>query len=241
MKIATWNCNGALRNKFHELIKLDADIYIIQECENPEQSKGDYRKWAENYLWHGSNKHKGIGIFGNHSIEFQKLNWQMFMPDNPDRDLQYFLPVRINNKFNLIGVWTKQADSPTFKYIGQVWKYLELHKEKMAQSPSILCGDFNSNKIWDVWDRWWNHSDVVRELQKVNMVSLYHLVAGEEQGNESTPTFYLHRNLEKSYHIDYAFCTDSLFQSETNKVSIGHHNDWLKFSDHMPMIFTIEA
>jgi exonuclease III len=88
MKIVTWNCNGAFRNKFHEIAKLEADIYVIQECENPEHSSGEYKKWAQNYLWAGDSKHRGLGIFANANVEIQRLNWndnglQLFLP-NPD-------------------------------------------------------------------------------------------------------------------------------------------------------------
>lgn len=51
MKIITWNCNGALRKKFESLLDFDADLIIVQECENPAESKDKkYLDWAENYL-----------------------------------------------------------------------------------------------------------------------------------------------------------------------------------------------
>ena len=57
MKIITWNCNGALRKKYESLLDFNADIHIIQECENPELSKDKkYIDWASNYLWIGDEK-----------------------------------------------------------------------------------------------------------------------------------------------------------------------------------------
>jgi exonuclease III len=232
MKIVTWNCNGAFRKKYQEIEKLNADIYVIQECENPENTKGEYKNWADRFEWYGDNKNKGLGIFAHKGAEIQRLDWQ-------DNGLQLFLPVRVNDQFNLVAAWTKQANSPTFRYIGQLWKYLELHKDKMAACNTVLCGDLNSNKIWDVWDRWWNHSDVVRELGDVKLQSLYHLATGEEQGLESSPTFFLHRNLSKPYHIDFAFASVGMFNPKSNTVEIGNHSHWLEFSDHAPVIFTI--
>ena len=232
MKIVTWNCNGAFRKKFQKIASLEADIYIIQECENTESARTDYQKWAMNFFWHGKNKHKGIGIFVNPSVIVEPLNW-------PDQDLQYFLPVRINNQFNLIAVWTKEANSPTFKYIGQLWKYLQIHKDNM-KTNTVICGDFNSNKRWDVWDRWWNHSDVIRELHDIGMVSLYHEARGQDQGAESSPTYYQHRKIEKAYHIDYAFSSKGMFNAQRNSVEVGVHGEWLEFSDHMPVTFTID-
>ncbi len=180
MKIITWNCNGAFRKKYHLLEDFGADILVIQECEDPAQSAGSYREWARNYLWVGNNKHKGLGVFSNLSNPLQKLDWDA-------EKLELFLPCKINDELNLLGVWTKQANSPNFAYIGQLWKYLQLHKNKVAGQKTILCGDLNSNKCWDEWDRWWNHSNVVRELEEIGLYSAYHLLQNEAQSRKTLP------------------------------------------------------
>ena len=98
----------------------------------------------------------------------------------------------------------------------------------------MLIGDLNSNVRWDVWDRWWNHSDVVRELGELGLRSLYHEHLAILQGNEPHPTFFLHRNLDKPYHIDYAF-TGKAWGIQS--VQVGTASEWLIHSDHMPLEF----
>ena len=66
MRLVTWNCNGAFRKKLELIDTLDADILVIQECEDPAQSIPAYRSWAANYVWTGYGKNKGIGIFPRH-------------------------------------------------------------------------------------------------------------------------------------------------------------------------------
>jgi len=232
LKIFTWNCNGAFRNKYQFLEEMQADVLVIQECEDPSRSTLKYQEWAGEYLWKGENKNKGIGVFSRNGSELEALNWI-------DDGLQLFLPCRIDNQFNLLGVWTKQANSPNFRYIGQLWKYLQLHRSRLAEDKLVLCGDLNSNRQWDEWDRWWNHSDVVRELEEIDIYSLYHRVTGEEQGKESSPTLFMHRRLERPYHIDYAFLSASLINQ--NSIEIGKPDKWLACSDHMPVMFTVNC
>lgn len=226
IKILTWNCNGAFRKKYHHLEQFDADILVIQECENPETSIIDYKNWAKNHLWIGDNKNKGVGVFCKNDLKIELLDW-------PNDNLKHFLPVRINNDFNILAVWGHHANSPTFGYIGQLWKYLQINKTEM--SNTIIAGDLNSNKIWDKWDRWWNHSDVVRELNEINIRSLYHEFFKEDQGQETLPTFFLQRNQNKKYHIDYIFADKYKF-AKINDFKVINEDHWFSISDHLPLI-----
>lgn len=232
MRIVSWNCNGAFRKKYHLLEELNADVLVIQECEDPAQNVDiDYKQWSSNHLWIGTNKHKGLGVFAKPQLKLEPLSLE---PDG----LQLFLPVRLE-EITLLAVWTKQANSPTFKYIGQLYKWLQSHKAHLLTPKAMVIGDLNSNTLWDVWDRWWNHSDVVRELEHLGLHSLYHIQTQEAQGAEIQPTFFLHRKPEKAYHIDYAFLSKMLLVSA--HLSIGPIEDWLIYSDHLPLIVDIPA
>ena len=112
MKIITWNCNGALRKKLAEADSLQADVLVIQECEDPSLSDPAYLEWAGDYLWVGESKNRGIGIFPRNGHRVQKLNWSdrftlsglqsksaalSWQTDN----LRLFLPFTINDEITL--------------------------------------------------------------------------------------------------------------------------------------------
>ncbi len=103
----------------------------------------------------------------------------------------------------------------------------------------MVLGDFNSNVRWDEWDRWWNHTDVVRELSALGLESIYHHCNSEAQGKETQPTFFMNRNRARPYHIDYAFASEELIKSSA--ICIGNPEQWLQFSDHLPIILDIAA
>lgn len=235
MKIITWNCNGAFRKKFERISDFDADIYIIQECENPTESyNSKYKEWSSNHLWIGDTKNKGIGIFAKQEIQLKKLDWTNKFRDHT---VKHFLPCRVNQSFDLLAVWTHKNNSQYFDYIGQFWKFLQVNKENFKEI--ILAGDFNSSAIWHHYDKWWNHSDVINELRELGIESLYHKFTGELQGMESKPSFYFQKNKEKKYHIDFVFGSEK-FSEKVINIEIGNPNDWLELSDHMPILCEIK-
>lgn len=249
MNIVTWNCNGALRKKSEQIDSLGADIIVIQECEDPAQSSKKYKEWAGEYLWIGTSKNKGVGVFPRNGNRVKKLDWygeyqirglsKYSSSKWTTDDLKLFLPFRINDSINAVAVWTKGSDSEAFAYIGQVWKYMQIHAKQLAESEIIIIGDFNSNTIWDKDDRWWNHSDVVDELDGIGIKSLYHSVFNEEQGAESIPTFYHQRKQKKAYHIDYVFCSKHLLPNCS--IQVGDFEKWIEVSDHMPIKVSIDS
>lgn len=230
MRFLTWNCNGAFRKKFSSILHLDADILVIQECEDPAKtSDTSYRDFAHNYLWVGPTKNKGIGIFSLKDAQLEKVPLAV----DP---LELFLPCIINSKIPLLAAWTRQANSPNFQYIGQLWKFIQSHGAFLDTPFSALIGDLNSNSRWDEWDRWWNHSDVVRDLSKFGLRSAYHEFFNLPQGEELHPTLYLQRELQRPYHIDYGFFSASW---EVSSVGVGEPDQWLEYSDHMPVWFDV--
>ena len=234
MKIVTWNCNGAFRKKYGFIKKYNADIYIIQECENPKYLLGtdeEYRQFSLNSIWTGNNKNKGLGVFAKNDISLEKLVWNH---DYNGRTLQWFLPIKVNGKFNIVAVWNHHADAKAFSYIGQFWLFMKNNKNLLKNS--VICGDFNSNAIWDSWDRWWNHSDCVRELSELNIHSIYHKTNNIKPGTETQNTFYLQKNIKKGYHIDYLFA-DSKYIKRTKNLKFGSFAKWKDKSDHVPIFW----
>jgi exonuclease III len=232
MHILTWNCNGALRNKLEALDALKFDVAVIQECEDPDHSTNAlYKAWAKNYLWAGKNKHKGLGVFAAPEVKLAPVDLDL-------GQLESFLPCRIQDSFLLVAVWTRQANSPTFQYIGQLWKLIQAHRAVLSTQPTVIAGDLNSNVRWDKWDRWWNHTDVVRELSEMGLESVYHRSRGIPQGSEPEPTFFLQRNPAKPYHIDYAFAPVAWL--DDCSAWVGESDKWLQWSDHMPLLVRVD-
>jgi endonuclease/exonuclease/phosphatase family metal-dependent hydrolase len=57
----------------------------------------------------------------------------------------------------------------------------------------------------------------------------------EKHGEETQKTFYLYRHKDKCYHIDYCF----LNPKHLKNFEILDNDEWLKMSDHLPILVEI--
>jgi len=230
MKIISWNCNMAFRNKYSHIISLKPDLIIIQECENEEKLKLAFDKIDYNQiLWFGDNPNKGIAV-----ISFQ--DYTMELRDDYNSNFKYIIPLslKINSiKVNLFAIWAMPHKSKKSKsYIGQIWEAIHYYSKEL-NNPSILIGDFNSHIRWDSKRSPGNHTGVVAFLESKHIVSCYHSFQNIDQGEESDPTWFMYKHEDKPYHLDYCFVSTSL--SDSMKCNIGKYENWIDLSDHMPL------
>ena len=163
------------------------------------------------------------------------------MPDFKP-EFRHILPFRVTGHghiFTLLAIWAmNNKENHKARYIGQIWLAINYYSN-LLNTSTILVGDFNSNKIWDYKDRVGNHTAVVDWLAHKNIFSIYHKHLNQEQGKEKQPTFFLHRNKNKPYHIDYCFASTDIIDRVQN-VEIGTYENWIKLSDHLPLIVNFD-
>lgn len=222
MRIVSWNANGKFREKYKTILDLDADIYVIQECENPEICKNaEYRTFFKNYIWAGVYSYKGLMVFTPRpDISLDRLKWG-------DEDKRVFIPVRVNDLFNLVAAW---ACNP---YCEELQDWAELVSDHL-NDKTIIIGDLNSNITLDpkhIRKSGKSFGHVIELLESKELLPMWHYHHKQEQGKETTPTFYLYRHLDKPLHLDHCFASPELVKS----IIIHARWQWLSLSDHLPL------
>lgn len=227
MQLITWNCNQAFRKKQEQLINLTPDIAVIPECENPAE-KGDWSAFTD-WQWTGDDPHKGLGVFTR--------NGTTITDTTEVAEADHFLHVETDT-VDVLAVWAmNNQENPNQRYIGQVHTALKNHPE-LINHMTLVAGDFNWNVIWDESPNsplCGDFADVREMLDQNGLCSAYHEVCGDEFGEETEWTFYMHKKEQRPYHIDYAFVPRRLTDSGM-EVKIGEYDDWINASDYMPLL-----
>ncbi len=225
----------AFRKKAKHILTLEPDIIIVPECESIEKLKfSEEILLPKDKFWFGENENKGLGVFtyGNYRIS------EHF---NHNKEFRFAIPLIIENDtnhFNLIAVWAQKPNKHD-NYGIQVWNAINYYSELLKEEKLLIAGDFNSNSIWDKPNREANHSNIVKFLAKNEILSTYHFYSKEKQGKETRTTLFFQRNLNRKYHIDYCFASKTMI-NKLKSVVIGDFENWIEYSDHVPLIVTFD-
>lgn len=215
---------------------MDADVYVIQEAESVERYAAVLPEGTSTVYAARPGHPKGVLVFTRPGYVVAAR------PEDPEPPYAHVVPVTVTTpaaeSIDLWAVWTLAASPRDAAYVGQAHLALD-HLERDLRPRTVMIGDYNSNAVWD-GERRRNHSVLVDRLAERGLASAYHRSTGEAQGEERTPTFYLHRNEAKPFHIDHCF-TDL----DVLDVAVGTFADWsgLKtaggVSDHVPLVVTV--
>lgn len=225
----------AFRKKAAYILAEDPDILIVPECENLDRlTFGKNSKQPTSSVWYGNNPHKGIGVFSFGDYKIKLL-------ENHNPAFKYILPLSIFNDksdFTVFAIWAQKPEKHD-GYVEQIWNAVHYYDKLLNVENVILAGDFNSNSFWDKPNRIYNHTNLVEFLKSKNIFSTYHHFHHQSQGQEKDNTLFMHRKLDRPYHIDFCFVSSNLIDKLKN-VEIGEYEKWTLHSDHTPIIVTID-
>lgn len=241
----------AFRRKLDPLLSLNPDIAVISECAQPdivrEKLKDAAYKLPPNsdFIWIGSNKHKGLAILAFNGYKVK-------LADCYDPKLRFIAPVEISRPdskaadYHLLAAWAMHANDGIRKkaQAGPLRESLDIFDGFLQAKPCFAAGDFNNNVFWDKPGWKMNFEDTVARFDQLGMISAYHEVMGEAQGDESIPTHYWRDRTKDgpTYHIDFIFIPKG-WESTIEQFEVGTFEDWCgsKLSDHVPLTLGINA
>ena len=162
------------REKVDVIDAFEADIVVVPEAENLDRlAKADLSRYP-NRRWIGDIPFKGLLVMSTAEYPFTIL------PEY-DESFRFILPLKIGGDadLTLLAVWT-QRDVKNH-YTVDLMNAIKAYREHLDRAAII--GDFNSNAIWDhLHKRAVTHTQVVERLESLGIVSAYHVLNHERQG-----------------------------------------------------------
>lgn len=267
MKIMSWNCEEKFREDIKHIVEkgsktyVDADIYVIPECENPDEQHPNYKEYkklieelfGDNYFWVGNIHHKGLGIFAKENINLEEIE--------TNGNFEFFKAFRVNDSFNLLTIWVQKENEEKGlnPYVEMIHDFYDANLELFDENL-IICGDLNSSvkfnykhKAKDSNGNAKDHTNLDNKLNNKGLFSLYHELTNENNGEETQQTFFQARHLNNSFHLDYVYANRKLiektiliengktvYEDLPNKFQILDHWKWISLSDHLPLVFEFD-
>ncbi len=227
VRITAWNCNGGFQRKLGAVRALAPDILVVPECGDGAMPQSDLWHSSPTCVeWVGRIPSKGLGVFSFGEYSFSRAPFY-----NPKHML--ILPIEVSGpmSFLLLAVWTLPDDENSYvRPLVEAWEEYEKHIEGR---DVLMAGDFNASVIFPKKPGY-HFSAFLDLVHGQGVRSLYHEHSGEDHGGEQMPTFFMHRDREKPFHIDYIFAGTAM-RSRLRSFEVGNQNEWLGHSDHVPI------
>jgi len=231
LRIVSWNCLGAYRNKAHLIEALNPDIAVIQECEPEEKLRRNGGLLSQRpIVWHadpGAKKGVAVIAYGDYELAIDECH---------DVSIKYVLPVRVTGPqtFNLLAVWTKENGPKREWYAGQAYRAVQSYERLLAEGPAVIAGDFNHNPGSNGLTGGHPFAKAVVALQEHGMTSAYHYAHKRPIGAERHATH--HNSMGGRAHVDYCFVPNGWLPFMRAAVVDGD-KVWREApSDHLPLI-----
>jgi len=228
MRLASWNCRGALERKEHVLDEIGADVLVVQECSEA-YARSAGAPWSPPYAGGA----KGIGVFCRDP-------WKA-APVGTDPDMPWVLPVELSNlqtgrRITLLAFWANKTRSG-LSYAGQFAMLLDSCAQMIRSGECLIAGDLNASIQGPSRKP---HAENLRRAHDLGLVSAYHHSGGVKHGDETDMTLRWigPGRKEYFYHCDFIFLPRQLAAGSSSTVvdTFG----WIPpVSDHQPVFVDI--
>nr|WP_304220043.1 endonuclease/exonuclease/phosphatase family protein [Fredinandcohnia onubensis] len=228
MKIVSWNCQQGFINKdkYKKLLNLEPDIVVVQECASPSSFGQDFK--YEDVIWKGNNENKGLCV-----VSFSK---NLKLSVLKDFTSEWIVPILVSGEKNfiLIAVWT--IKQPTQSYGMTLLSALKEYADLYQNNDVVIIGDFNvDQRLRSSYRGTKGLEEISGFLNNYGIFSAYHYLTNEKFSEETKPTYFHQRKPQNPFYIDYCFVSEKLLNKETI-FSIGEGEEWVKYSDHFPLV-----
>ena len=135
MKILSYNISWSKQFKVDWLFThKDIDAFVVPECGNNENivAPNNYQ-----FYWVGNYPTKGLGVFISKEHKQEIPVWA-------NKELNYAIPLLINDEYLLLAVWpTILKDTTSDSYVEILLGILEYYKDYIKKYKTVIIGDYN--------------------------------------------------------------------------------------------------
>ena len=234
-RFVAWNCCGGFDKDVLLLRQMGCDVAVLAEV--PEKAPHPTFTDPEiDWHWDGRDS-KGLALAG--------FGTTLSPIETPASTGRYSLAAHTDRGFGVLGIWSCPPKDERNAYGRHVVSSIAAHEDWLADTPSIVAGDFNLAPYGIEDSKSGVLRDVFSRMKLLGYVSAYHHRTGEEFGLETTKTYFHYRHADKGLHIDYCFVHRDLLPRVVD-LKVGTFDDYVRpkgsskgASDHVPLILDL--